>query len=85
MRVHEKNMRFTGVVLARKHGLEAGGTFTVRGVLAGVGVEKTYPVYSPSVVKVDILSSPKKVKRSKLYFIRGLSAKDLQRKLGVSL
>lgn len=85
VRVYDKSGRFEGIVIARKHGSEPGATFTVRGIIAGVGVEKIYPVHVPTVSKVDIISSPKKVKRSKLYFIRDLSQKQLQRKLGVSL
>lgn len=72
---------FTGIVLARKHGREAGATFTVRAVLHGVGVEKVYPIYSPLIEKVDILSSPKKVHRAKLYYLRNLSAKKVKEKL----
>ncbi len=85
VRVHEKGMRFAGLVIARKHGSETGATFTVRGTVAGVGMEKVYPIHSPVIQKIDVLSSPKKVKRSKLYFVRGLSQKRLQKKLGVSL
>ena len=85
VRVHDSVGRFLGIVISRKHGSEAGATFTVRGIVAGVGVEKTFPVHSPMISKVDIISSPKKVRRSKLYFIRDLSKKQLQRKLGVSL
>ena len=85
IRVHDQAGRFVGIVIARKHGNEAGATFTVRGIVAGVGVEKTYPIHSPILSKVDIISSPKKVRRSKLYFICDLSQKQLQRKLGVSL
>lgn len=85
IRVHDKVGRFEGIVIARKHGSELGATFTVRGIVAGVGVEKIYPIHSPTISKVDVISSPKKVKRSKLYFIRDLSQKQLQRKLGVSL
>lgn len=85
LRVYDKVGRFEGIVLSRKHGSEPGATFTVRGIVAGVGMEKTYPIHSPIITKIDVISSPKKVKRSKLYFVRDLSQKQLQRKLGVSL
>ena len=85
VRVHAQGGRFEGIVISRKHGKEAGATFTVRGIVAGVGMEKTYPIHTPIITKIDVISSPKKVKRSKLYFIRDLSQKQLQRKLGVSL
>src|SRR3989338_5995897 len=75
--------RFEGLVLARKHGSEPGATFTVRATVAGVGVEKVFPIYSPRIDKVDILNSPKKVGRSKLYYVRDLSKKQTPQKLGV--
>lgn len=76
---------FEGLVLARKHGKEAGATFTVRTVLAGVGVEKVFPIHSPMISKVEIMSSPKKVHRSKLYFVRKSSSSKIRQRLGVSL
>jgi len=81
VRVFEKTGRFEGVVIGRKHGSEPGATFIVRGTVAGVGVEKTYPIHSPTLTKVEVLSSPKKVSRSKLYFLRGFSAKRQRQKL----
>ena len=85
VKVYEGKTPFEGVVLARKHGSEAGATFTVRAVLAGVGVEKVYPIHSPSIVKVQIVSSPKKVKRSKLYFVRKMSGTRIRQKIGTSI
>ncbi len=81
----EKTSPFEGIVIARKHGNEIGATFTVRGVSAGVGVEKVYPIHSPSITKFEVVSSPKKVKRSKLYFIRTVSGARIRQKLGVSI
>jgi large subunit ribosomal protein L19 len=78
----EREALFEGLVLARKHGSEIGATFTVRATVAGVGMEKVYPIHSPTIVKVDILSSPKKVHRSKLYYIRDLSKKEIRQKVG---
>lgn len=80
----ERESSFEGLVLARKHGSQAGATFTVRGVVAGVGVEKVYPVYSPRIAKVEILSAPKKVSRAKLYYIRNLSKKETRQKVGLA-
>ena len=85
VKVYEGKTPFAGLVIARKHGSEAGASFTVRAVLAGVGVEKVYPIHSPAIAKVEVVSSPKKVHRSKLYFVRGLSSANLRRKLDVSL
>lgn len=85
VRVYEGKTPFTGLVIARKHGSEPGATFTVRTTLAGVGVEKIYPIHSPAIVKVEIVSSPKKVHRSKLYFVRKISGTRIRQKLDVSL
>lgn len=71
---------FEGLVLARKHGSEMGATFTVRKVASGVGVEKIFPLYSPSIDKVEILRRSK-VRRSKLYYIREKVAKEIRRKM----
>ncbi len=79
----ERLARFEGLVLARKHGSEKGATFTVRATVEGVGVEKVYPIWSPRIDKVEILNSPKKVSRAKLYYIRDLSKKQTRQKLGV--
>lgn len=76
---------FKGLVIARKHGNQRQATFTVRAIVGGVGVEKIYPLNSPNILSVKILSSPKKVKRAKLYWVREASKKKIQRKLGVSL
>jgi large subunit ribosomal protein L19 len=80
----ERVAQFTGLVLARKHGSEPGATFTVRAVVAGVGVEKVYPLHSPLIEKVAVLDSPRKVSRSKLYYLRGRSAAEIRQKLGTA-
>lgn len=85
VRVFEGKTPFEGLILARKHGSEDGATFTVRTILAGVGVERVYPIHSPSIVKLEIISSPKKVHRSKLYFVRKVSGSRIRQKLGASL
>lgn len=77
----ERQMRFEGLVLARKHGSEAGASFTVRATVAGLGVEKTFPIFSPAISKVEIINSPKKVGRSKIYYIRDISRKAIRRKM----
>jgi large subunit ribosomal protein L19 len=85
VKVYEGKTPFAGLVLARKHGSEPGATFTVRTTLAGVGVEKVFPIHSPSIVKIDVVSSPKKVHRSKLYFVRKISGAKIRQKLKVSI
>ena len=79
-----RESRFEGVVIARKHGSEAGASFTVRATLAGEGLEKLFPLHCPTISKVDIISSPKKVSRSKIYYIRDISRKQLRRKTAVT-
>lgn len=64
----ERIQMFEGTVIAKKGG-GISETFTVRRVAYGVGVEKTFPVHSPNVEKVDIIRSGK-VRRAKLYYIR---------------
>lgn len=79
-----RESRFEGVIIARKHGSEAGASFTVRATIAGEGVEKTIPLHSPLISKVEVMSSPKKVHRSKMYFVRNISRKALRRKTAVT-
>jgi large subunit ribosomal protein L19 len=71
---------FEGLVLATKHGTEAGATFTVRATLSGVGVEKTFPLYTPAIDSIEIVKRSK-VRRAKLYFIREKAAKAVRRQL----
>jgi large subunit ribosomal protein L19 len=65
---------FEGVVIGRK----GGGTreaFTVRRIAHGVGVERTFPLHSPRVEKIEILRSGR-VRRAKLYYLRGKVGKE---------
>jgi len=71
---------FEGVILAHKHGFEQGATFTVRKVASGVGVEKIFPVLSPNIEKIEITKKAK-VRRSKLYYVREKSAKQIRKKV----
>jgi len=88
VRVHQKIQEkgktriqiFEGIVLAVKHGKEAGGTFTVRRVSSGVGVEKIFPIYSPMIEKVEVIKRSK-VRRAKLYHIREKAAKEIRRQM----
>jgi large subunit ribosomal protein L19 len=78
-----KNVRkqtFEGLVLSVKHGTESGAMFTVRAVMSGVGVEKTFPLYTPSIDSIEIVKRSK-VRRAKLYFIREIATKAVRRQL----
>jgi large subunit ribosomal protein L19 len=70
--VEGKNERvqvYEGLVIAMKNA-QVGKTFTVRKNSYGVGVERVFPLHSPRVVKVEVMR-PGKVRRAKLYYIRG--------------
>jgi len=69
----ERTQLFQGVVIRVRRG-GVGANFTVRRVAYGVGVERTFPLYSPLVEKVEIVRHGK-VRRAKLYYLRGLSGK----------
>jgi large subunit ribosomal protein L19 len=88
VRVHQKIIEkgktriqtFEGLVIATKHGTEAGATFTVRTTLSGVGVERIFPLYAPFIEKIEI-TRRSKVRRAKLYFIRDKVAREVRRQL----
>lgn len=71
---------FEGLVIAVKHGKEAGATFTVRRVASGVGVEKIFPLYSPMIDSIETLKRSK-VRRAKLYHVRDKAAKEIRRQM----
>jgi large subunit ribosomal protein L19 len=69
----ERIQVFEGLVIARKHG-GVSETFTVRKISSGVGVERTFPLHSPSIAMVEVTRRGR-VRRAKLYYIRGLRGK----------
>ena len=69
----ERIQIFEGLVIARRGG-GISETYTVRKMSYGVGVERTFPVHSPMVAKIEVLRHGK-VRRAKLHYIRTLSAK----------
>ncbi len=69
----ERTQIFQGVVLKTKQG-GAGPILTVRRVTYGIGVERTFPLYSPRVEKVEVVRHGK-TRRARLFYLRGLSAR----------
>ena len=89
VRVHQKIVErgktriqvFEGVIIACKHGVEPGATFTVRRVGSdGIAVEKIFPLYSPMIEKVEVIRRTK-TRRSRLYFLRDKTQKQVREKL----
>jgi len=86
----ERVQVFEGLVLARKRGSEPGATITVRRIIDNVGVEKIFPLHSPTIEKIEIKNRAK-VRRAKLYFLREakgkrgkLKRKDLKESMGIT-
>ena len=76
----ERVQVFEGVLIARKHGSKTpDATFTVRKISHGVGVEKTFPLHSPIIEKIEIVKH-EKVRRAKLYYLRDLTGKKKRRR-----
>ena len=70
---NERLQAFEGVVIARRNG-SVRETFTVRRTSYGIGVERTFPLHSPRVDSITVVRRGK-VRRAKLYYLRGLSGK----------
>jgi len=69
----ERTQAFEGVCIARR-GSGAGATFTVRKISSGIGVERVFPVRTPNIAEIEILRRGR-VRRAKLYYLRGLRGK----------
>jgi large subunit ribosomal protein L19 len=70
----ERVQLFAGVVL-KMQGTGSNASFTVRKIASGVGVERTFPVLSPIIDRVEVISRGK-VRRSRLFFLRGLKGRS---------
>ncbi len=69
----ERTQSFEGVVIKRRHG-GLSETFTVRRVSYGVGVERTFPLHSPNIQRIEVVRKGN-VRRAKLYYLRDLTGK----------
>ena len=76
----ERIQYFEGMIIARKHNKEIGATIKVRKVSDGIGVEKIFPLNLPTITKIEIKKQAK-VKRAKLYYLRGEYKKKLKEKV----
>jgi large subunit ribosomal protein L19 len=70
----ERIQVFEGLVLAIKHGKSLSSTMDIRKILSGVGVERTIPIHSPNIEKIEIVKKGK-VRRAKLYYLREAKGK----------
>jgi len=75
----QKTQIFEGLVIARKHGKGLNATFTVRKISEGVGVERIFPIYCPTITKIDLVKRSK-VRRAKLYYMRERAGKKARMK-----
>lgn len=88
VRVHQKIQEgkktriqvFEGLVIAKRHGKEPGASIVVRKITGGIGVERTFPLYLPTIEKIEV-TKKSKVRRSKLYFLRDKTARQTRKKL----
>ncbi|MDR0696071.1 MAG: 50S ribosomal protein L19 [Christensenellaceae bacterium] len=69
----ERLQGFEGVVIARKNG-SIRETFTVRRISFGIGVERTFPLHSPKIDRIEVVRQGR-VRRAKLYYLRGRTGK----------
>lgn len=75
----ERIQVFEGLVINVNNGKGINGTITVRKVVDGIGVERVYPIHSPLIAKIE-LTKEAKVRRGKLYYMRGRSGKSARLK-----
>ena len=75
-----RTQAFEGTVIAVKHGSGINGMFTVRKVSDGYGVERVFPLHSPMIEKIQMVTRAN-VRRAKLYYIRDRAKRDIRKKM----
>jgi large subunit ribosomal protein L19 len=70
----ERIQKYEGIVLSRRGGKGLSATITVRKISEGVGVERIFPLNSPTIAKIEV-SKQAKIRRAKLYYIKGYAKK----------
>ena len=75
----DKSQIFEGLVIAKKHGKGMDGTFTVRKIAEGIGVERIFPLHCSTISKIEIVKRSK-VRRAKLYYMRERAGKKARMK-----
>ena len=75
----ERIQPYKGLVIAKKHGKGINATITVRRVSGGIGVERIFPLHSPMIEKIEITGQTK-VRRAKLYYLRGRTGRKARLK-----
>ncbi len=78
--INGKKQSFEGLVIAKKHGKGLSGTITIRKVIDKVGVEKVFPLHSPTIEKVEV-SKKGRTRKSKIYYIREKTKKVARKKI----
>ena len=87
VRVHQKIKEgdkeriqiFEGIILAHKGGVQPGATIMVRKISKGIGVEKIFPLHSPTISKIELVKTAK-TRKSKLYYLRTYKKKLKEKK-----
>ncbi len=78
--VDGKKFSFEGVVIARKHGKGMSGTVTVRKVIDKVGVERVFPLHSPTIEKIEVTKKGRS-RKSKIYYLKEKTKKIARKKI----
>ena len=76
----ERIQVFEGMIIARTHGQEKGSTITVRKISEGIGVEKIFPLYSPTIAKIEIIKQAK-IRKAKLVYLKSYKKKLKEKKI----